>query len=68
MRLDDRPEPMMGVANDAARARERMGELERGGSREMSPRARRLIAWAVVVVIIGFFVASFAGWIDILPA
>ena len=68
MRLDDRPEPMMGVANDAARARERMGELERGGAREMSPRARRLIAWAVVVVIIGFFVASFAGWIDIVPA
>ena len=68
MRLDDRPEPMMGVANDAARAR---GLISRDPPRSSSPirsRARRLIAWAVVVVIIGFFVASFAGWIDIGPA
>ena len=68
MRLDDRPDPLAGVSSEAARARERMGALRGGGTHELSPLTRRFIGWAVVLVIVGFFVAAFAGWIDIVPA
>ena len=68
MRMDDRPDPLAGVSSEAARARERMAALRSGGTREVSPLMRRLIGWAVVLVIVGFFVAAFGGWIDIVPA
>ena len=67
MRMDDRPDPLAGVSSEAARARERMAAL-RGGTHEPSPLMRRLIGWVVVLAIVGFFVAAFAGWIDIVPA
>ena len=66
--MDDRPDPLAGVSSEAARARERMAALRSGGTHEMSPVTRRLIGWAIVLVIVGFFVAVFAGWIDIVSA
>ncbi len=68
MRMDDRPDALAGVSSEAARARERMAALRGGGTHEPSPLMRRLIGWGVVLAIVGFFVAAFAGWIDIVPA
>jgi hypothetical protein len=68
MRLDDRPDPLAGVSSEAARARERMAALRSGGTHAMSPLTRRILGWAVVLIIVAFFVAAFGGWIDIIPA
>ena len=68
MRLDDRPDPLTGVAGSEARARERMEALRRGGTHEVSGRTRWLVGTAIAVMVVGFFVAAFAGWIDIVPA
>jgi hypothetical protein len=67
LHLDDRPDPLAGVSSEAARAGGRMAALRSGGTHELSPVTRRLIGWAVVLVIVGFFVAAFAGLIDIVP-
>ena len=62
-RLD---EAFAGSSSEAARARERMAAA-RGGSRDISPRSRRIVGRAIALLITGFFVAAFAGWIDIFP-
>ena len=63
-RLD---EAFAGSSSEAARARERMAAAQ-GGSRDISPRSRRTVGWTITLLIIGFFAAAFAGWIDIIPA
>ena len=62
-RLD---EAFAGSSSEAARARERMAAAQ-GGSRAISRRSRRIVGWTIALLILGFFVAAFAGWIDILP-
>ena len=37
------------------------------GTRDISGRSRRIVGWTIAIVIVGFFVAAFAGWIDVLP-
>jgi hypothetical protein len=68
MRLDDRPDPMTGVSHDAATEGQRMVELGSSGTAETSPLTWRLIGWAIVLVIVGSFLATVAGWIDVVPA
>jgi hypothetical protein len=55
-----------GSSSEAARARERMAAAQ-AGSRDISPRSRRIVGWTIALLIIGFFVAAFASWIDIFP-
>ena len=67
MRLDDRPDPLTGVPGSEARSAERMQSLRTGGTREISGRTRRLVGTVFALVVVGFFVAALAGWIDIVP-
>ncbi len=59
-------EAFAGSSSEAARARERMAAAQ-GGSQAISARSRRIVGWTIAVLIIGFFVAAFTGWIDVLP-
>jgi type VI protein secretion system component VasF len=56
-----------GSSSEAARARERMDAARQQGSREISGRSRRVTGWLIAMAIVAFFVAAFAGWIDIFP-
>jgi hypothetical protein len=64
-RLDD---AYAGSSSEAARARERMMAAQGQGRRAMSSRTRLITGWAIVLLIAGFFVAIFAGWIDVIPS
>ena len=64
---DRLPEAYAGSSSEAARARERMDAARQQGTRELSAGSRRIVGWVIAMAIIGFFVAAFAGWIDILP-
>ncbi len=63
-RLDD---AYAGSSSEAARARERMMAARQHGGRPLSRRSRLVVGWTIALIIIGFFVAAFAGWIDIVP-
>ena len=56
------------ASNEAVRARERMGEADARRGRELSRFTRRAVGWAFIIVIVAFFFAAFAGWIDVVPA
>jgi hypothetical protein len=64
---DRLPGAYAGSSSEAARARERMDAARQQGSREISGRSRRIVGWFIALAIIGFFVAAFAGWIDVVP-
>ena len=66
-RPDRLPEALAGSSSEAARARERMDAARQQGTRDISGRSRRIVGWTIAIVIVGFFVAAFAGWIDVLP-
>jgi hypothetical protein len=64
-RIDD---AYAGSSSEAARARERMTTAQQRGTRPLSRRSRLLVGWTIALLIAAFFVAAFAGWIDIFPA
>ena len=71
VRADERmrgrlPDAYAGSSSEAARARERMDSAH-DGTRHISRRSRLIVGWTIALLIIGFFVAAFAGWIDIFP-
>ena len=53
-------EAFAGSSSEAARARERMAAAQ-GGSREISPRSRRIVGWTIALLLIGFFVSGDAS-------
>ena len=67
---DRRPEygAYADASGEAARTRERMTAAHERHGRAPSVRTRRLVGWAIALVILGFLVAAFAGWIDVVPA
>ena len=66
--VDNRdPGAYAGMSSEAARARERMDAARQQGGRDISARSRRIVGWTIALAILGFFVAAFAGWIDIFP-
>jgi hypothetical protein len=58
--------PFVNPLDDGVRADHRMRAAS-GGSRDISRRSRLIVGWTIALLIIGFFVAAFAGWIDIFP-
>jgi hypothetical protein len=66
--MNDRrlPDSYARSSNEAARASEHM-DAARGRTREVSRRSRLVAGWTIGLAIIGFFIAAFAGWIDIFP-
>ena len=59
--------PLVNPLDDGVRADDRMRAASGVGSRDISRRSRRIVGWTIALLIIGFFVAAFAGWIDIFP-
>jgi hypothetical protein len=55
------------ASSEAARAGERMHQADERPGRAPSPRTRRMVGWAIVLIVLLFLVAAFAGWIDIIP-
>jgi hypothetical protein len=65
---DNRPGgPLVNPLDDGVRADDRMRAMRGVGSKETSRRSRLVAGWTIALIIIGFFVAAIAGWIDILP-
>ena len=66
---DNRPGgPLVNPIDDAVRAEDRMRAMRGVGSNETSRRSRLIAGWTIALAIIGFLVASIAGWIDIFPS
>ena len=59
--------PLVNPLDDGVRADDRMRAASGVGSRDISRRSRLIVGWTIALLIIGFFVAAFAGWIDIFP-
>jgi hypothetical protein len=53
--------------DEGTRADQRMRDAAAVGSRDISRRSRLIVGWAIALLVIGFFVATFAGWIKIVP-
>jgi hypothetical protein len=68
LRGDRLGEPYLNPIDQGVRADDRMSTARADGSRDISRRSRLIVGWTIALLIIAFFVAAFAGWIDIFPA